>query len=777
MTDTTAGRGGVGIRLFVEGGALVRRTFNQIGDSGRKMWSEIALGERSANPAIRALSLGVGEAKGAIDGLTSRAGAAGVALGAFGFAGIALAAVLGTVAIATQGAFQAMEGAAVLTDTAERIGLGVEALQEWRYVADEAGVDTAKLEAGMEKLNGVLGRFKLGIADGKLKPVFEELGITKAQLDNVTTADQLLTLLASTLGQIDDRAKQVALARSLGIEELLPILRLGSDELERLKNEASELGFVMGAETVAELDKADRAMERAGQQFRVIRDTAVAPLATIFADLTSEIAKSSVEISNMTSQLPAWQRAIAQFAQWVPGVGGLVRNVASNAKGAFAPGANQDAFEDFDIWSLDLPGVLRPGGGGFAPLGHSSGGGGASARAEKARLEREAEQRRQREIRANERLARADDDIARGYDRGFLSIEGKAAYEIADLERERAARLREIARDEEEYVQSKGLRGLTEAEAQLLRAKQDELTGQKKAAVEWEERRALAARRLRDEEDSARAALELLDIESQMASTARERVRIEREILLASIEMARKRRAAELENDPELDDAERRRRLSVFDRGNQRRVELFDHREEERLKEQFKSYGREVVQAIEDGRIGEYIGDQLKQRLLDGALEQLFNLLKGGFSGLGGARGGGSGSGLGGWVQGAMKFASSFFGGGRAAGGGTRAGQFYTTVEHGRPELFMIGGQGHVTSAAETVRMLQDSMGGGGGSGSAPVVQQRNVFDFKGAVVTEDLIAQANSNAQEAAQNAFNGAREVVPSDRARTDRYTRGRR
>jgi len=341
---------------------------------------------------------------------------------------------------------------------------------------------------------------------------------------------------------------------------------------------------------------------------------------------------------------------------------------------------------------------------------------------------------------------------------------------------ERAARLREIARDEEEYVQSKGLRGLTEVEAQLLRAKQDELIGQKKAAVEWEERRALAARRLRDEEDGARAALELLDIESQMASTARERVRIEREILLASIEMARKRRAAELENDPELDEAERSRRLSVFDRGAQRRVELFDHREEERLKEQFKSYGREVVEAIQDGRIGEYIGDQLKQRLLDGALEQLFNLLKGGFSGIGGGSGG-SGGGLGGWVQGAMKFASSFFGGGRAAGGGTRAGQFYTTVEHGRPELFMIGGQGHVTSAAETVRMLQDSMGGGGGSGSAPVVQQRNVFDFKGAVVTEDLIAQANANAQEAAQSAFNGAREVVPSDRARTDRYTRGRR
>ncbi|MBX9707054.1 MAG: hypothetical protein K2X61_03875, partial [Caulobacteraceae bacterium] len=60
MTDATAGRGGVGIRLFIQGGELARRTFDQVGDSGRRMWAEIALGQRSANPAIRALSLGVG---------------------------------------------------------------------------------------------------------------------------------------------------------------------------------------------------------------------------------------------------------------------------------------------------------------------------------------------------------------------------------------------------------------------------------------------------------------------------------------------------------------------------------------------------------------------------------------------------------------------------------------------------------------------------------------------------------------------------------------------
>lgn len=775
MADTTAGRGGVGIRVFVDGAQVVRRTFDQIGDSGKKMWAEIALGERSANPAIRALSAGAGEVKGAFDGLVGRAGSAGVALGAFGALGMMAAAALGALTVAIHGTFAAMDGAATLTDTAERIGVGVQALQEWRYVADEAGVDTAKLEAGMEKLNGVMGKFKLGLGDAKLKPVFEELGITKAQLDNVTTADEMLTLLSNTLGQVGDRAKQVALARSLGIEELLPILRLGSDEIEQFKNQASELGFVMGSETVAELDKADRAMERAGQQFRVIRDTTLAPLATLFSDLTSEIANSSVEISNMTSQLPAWQRALMQFAQFVPGVGTVVRNVANSAKGALPQ--NQDAFVPFNMRDLDIEGVLGEPKSGFEPRGHSSGGGksGASAAAAAARqAEREAEQRRQREERAQQQIERADDAVARSYGRGFLSIDGKAAYEVADLQRERATRLLEIKRAEEEYARSNGLRGLTAAEAEQLRLKQDELTEQKQAVVEWQRRRDIAARRLQDEEDAGHAAIALLDIDAQMVRTNSERARIEREILQATIEISRKRRQFELENDPELSETDRRKSMAVFDKTAKRQVELFDHTESERLRAQFKGYGREVVDAIQQGRIGEYIGDKLKERLMDGALEQLFGLFKMGGGGASGGVGGGN------WVQTAFNFATSMFGGPRAAGGGTEAGRFYTTVEHGRPELMMIGGSGHVTSAAETVRMLQESLAqqpAGAGGGGPTVVQQRNAFDLRGAVVTEDLIAQMKAMSSEAGAAAFSGARATVPSDLARTSRYTRGRR
>lgn len=737
MTDATAGRGGVGIRLYVSGGEVVKRTFDQVGDSGKKMWAEIALGEKAANPAIKVLSAGAGEAKGALEGLAGRAGSAGTALSAFGATGMAVAAGMGALAIALVKVREGMQFAADLTDVSDRIGIGAEALQEWRYVADEAGVSVESFQSNLEKLNGQVGAFKAGIGDAKLKPIFEELGITKDQLANVDDAGDMVMLLADTLGQVKDRAVQVRLARGLGFEESLPILRLGSEEIRRLSSDARDLGLVMKDDVRAELDEADRVMERAQQRIQMSLRVAVAGLADDFADLVTVVADLIGWLGKLNSMavkvsvdLPG--RALADVvSDGIRGRSAAEGNAARDA-GVYRInpilkwlGLGQQRRAQLDAEMGDQmagAAAFATGAGGvnFEPLGHTQRGGGGRNNAA-----REAEQRRQREENARQQQDRINDDLARTVDRGNLSIEGRALNEVADLEIERAARLREIAKDEQEYIRSKGLRGLTEAEAEQLRASQDELTEKKKSIVEWERRRDLAARRLKDDEDSAEAANDILSYEAQLAKTQGERYRIERQILLATIEIARKRKVAELENDPELDDVQRQARLAVFDKQSNLKVRVFDDTETERLRGVFKSYGREVTEAIREGRIGEYIGEQLKQRLLDGALDQLFNLFKGGGSGSGGSGGGN-------WLSTAFNVAKSAFskGAGRAAGGDTWAGSSYPVVEHGKPELFMIGGAGHVTSAVETARMLRETMaetGGGAAALAAPVIHMPGI--------------------------------------------------
>lgn len=713
MTDTTAGGGaGVGIRIFVQGGEVAKRTLEQVGDSGRKMWAQIALGERGANPALRALSTLTGAAKQGVDDLAARSGVAGQALSQFGATGVVVAGILGGLAVALVKTREAMQFAADLTDTADRIGVGVEALQRWRFAAEEAGVSVESFQSNLEKLNGMVGAFKAGIGDGRLKPIFEELGITKAQLANVENAEQMMMLLADTLGQVKDRAVQVRLARGLGVEDSLPILRLGSDRVRELGDEAERLGLVVGKDVVKALDDADRKLEIAQQRIDTSMRLAVAGLADDFASLVTSIANvvqwlgrlNSIKIENPGAQAG---RGLNRF----------IRDLAagrSRSEGREHWRQRDDPLsDDQEAATMALLTSLRGGFDlkttpGFDTRGHSSGGGGGG------RAGREAEQQRQRQERFERELDRIQSEILRTGDRALMSLDDLAATDIAELRAEHERKLREIVSAEAEYVRSNGLRGLSEVEAEQLRAAQDELTEQKIAVREWKLRHDQARRRLEADTTAADAAIELMQLDVQMLTDGRERSRLEREILQATLELARKRKAAELAEDQDLSPEKRAALMKGFDVASNRRLAVFDHEADERLKSQFKSYGLAVVQAIEDGRIGEKIGADIKAKLLDILLNSAFNLAQS----LGKDGGGG-------WLGKALNFGLSLFtrGGGKAGGGGTEAGFAYGAAEYGKPELFMLGGQGHVTSAAETARMLKDLWGGGpdGGRGGMTV--------------------------------------------------------
>lgn len=766
MTDTS-GRGGVGIRLFVSGGEVVKRTFDQIGDSGRKMWAQIALGDKSANPVIRALSIGVGEAKQAIDGLTSRAGAGGAALAAFGAAGVAAAMALAGLVIALGQTREAMSFAADLTDTSDRIGVGVEALQQWRYVADEAGVSVETFQANLEKVNGVLGAFKLGIGDAKLKPIFEELGISKADLDSIRSADDFMMMLADTLGQVEDRAAQVRLARGLGVEDSLPILRLGSERIREMKEAAEDLGVVLEQDTVKRLDEADRKMELATQQMQALTTEGLQPLATWSANAASYLAGLSVEFSNLTDRAPNWIQTLLALGRAIPGTGAIQRFgemvVGRMVQGRVpAPGANTDAVGPVDMEALsgdltDLAagrGQYGSNGGGFDLQGHTGRGGRSGGGA--ARAAAEAERRQRDRERALDQLQRAELEAQRAAIQARFGPGGteESALELAranvtlDLEAQNAAR--EALRAQLEKAGA--LDDEAKARLEELRIAQTELAASRDARALSERVRDLYAERLREETASERDAIDLLAIQEQMAGTARERYAIGRRILEAEQALERKLLQAEIGEDGEVTRAERRR-LSDLDRRQAAEITLFDHDEHERLRDQFQGYGREIVQAIEAGRIGEYIGDRIKERLLDGALDMIFN-----------AASGGGGKGGGGLLSSLFSFGASLLPGGRsgtakikarAAGGGTEAGFTYGPAEHG-PELFMLGGNGHVTSAAETAKMVRQLAGraeGGGGAGRT-VHEHHYHNDFTGAVMTQDLLNQMNGMAKQAEANA-----------------------
>ncbi|WEK56489.1 MAG: phage tail length tape measure family protein [Candidatus Brevundimonas phytovorans] len=131
-------------------------------------------------------------------------------------------------------------------------------------------------------------------------------------------------------------------------------------------------------------------------------------------------------------------------------------------------------------------------------------------------------------------------------------------------------------------------------------------------------------------------------------------------------------------------------------------------------------------------------------------------------------------------IKGIGRSLSDAFGGGSSGGGFDWASLLKSFKLPGFKTggSFRVGGAGGIDSSlvafkatpGEMVDIRRPGQGLSGG-GKAPMH-----FDLTGAVMTADLLAQMQQMATATGGAAFAGARQTVPSDMARTSRYTRGR-
>lgn len=557
--------GGINLRLSLKGAEQVRAELASIGPAGSRMARDLDRAMRQPTVGMKALDTGVREAKSGLDGFASRAGPVGSVLQSFGPWGLAAAAGFAAVAAAAAGAVQianqATQAAAAITDSADRIGIGTEALQQWRFVADEAGVPVQALEADLEKLGGVLGKFKQGIGDAKLKPWFQELGISKADLDSITTADQLMMLLSDRLGQISDRSRQVAAARAFGIEASLPALRLGSEGIEELMERAKELGLVLDAETVRKLDEADRKAELAGQQLKTLAYMGVEPLATAMATAGSRIADLSVEFSRIEARAPNWIQTLLAIGRAVPGASGVAQRIGEfvmakqmQDQRRTRPLPTPDIAAGVEGVDADDPALMRQGraaaafaaGGNFEMRGHDTKGGGGGGDGGAARRAAEAA-RKQREIeRLYEQLDREVTSSRRDVTQERWA--GDAPADRAQLAKSMAA-LERKERDEkiEEMRKDLETKGALDQRRQLLFRQIADMNAEADALADnriiEEQTKSEREARLQAEQAYSDIQAEILSLASSTARTSDERRAIE----LSILDIAQRRQKADLE--------------------------------------------------------------------------------------------------------------------------------------------------------------------------------------------------------------------------------------
>ncbi|GAB7527909.1 hypothetical protein PS3A_03150 [Pseudomonas sp. 3A(2025)] len=205
----------------------------------------------------------VRSASNAVRGALDRAGVPllGAQMRNVGSAAVGLGkniATLGAIGVAGIGALTGAVGALVTSfakagdltaKTADRVGVGVEQFQAWRFAADRAGIGNEEFSKALLKLNTNLGTALVG--KGPALEVLDGFGIKLRDASGAArTTEQILPELADKLQRIQSPSLRAAAAAKLfGAQvgtQMVTLLAGGSEGLEDMTARAKELGLVIG---------------------------------------------------------------------------------------------------------------------------------------------------------------------------------------------------------------------------------------------------------------------------------------------------------------------------------------------------------------------------------------------------------------------------------------------------------------------------------------------------------------------------------------------------
>nr|WP_313632734.1 hypothetical protein [Brevundimonas naejangsanensis] len=649
-----------------------------------------------------------------IGGSSSRIGAGiGRMAAAAATAVTALVTVLG---LAVAGAFNlglaGQKMANDISDAAKRMGVGTDALQEWRYVAKQAGEETNAADRALESFAKKLSQATAGTSKEAAK-AFSLIQIGPEQLKSFKSTEEALDTVVDRIKGLKSEAERAAVAEALGLGSLSAALRDSAVDVASLRDEARQLGIVMDQEMIKRASEAQGQLDTLAQVIDVNLKSAFVDLAPVILtaiSLVAELARTLADamdawrdLENKTSrgirredqQLAEEQAALisrygspdkmtGQIVRARQVEGASYRSLSARETGSvLARGAPNlpsssrinplnppeyiDAKEHFDALNarrLAYGRELMDRGNRATPARTDRSDGGnitlppTAPRRVAERADRTRDQARIREeleLRNQLDLARAKGDKA--------SI--RAAEEKLDIARLTAA-FERAGYDDAEFRATAQVAAMNEA-----LAKNEQIAAWEKQSIEFWKELGEQARHQND------LLLDRLGFEAEIARLEGDPDRIkerERELwieqrindlLSLRPELTAEARRAQAENEWQ--------RLDTADQTG-------------RMRDEFRYAFTDGIKAAINGDLGGFfdnLADRFTTRMLDNLADDLFDLLTDAAKGLG-KEGGGFLSSI------ASGIGSFFnFGGGRATGGAMSGGNWYRVGEHGPEDILM----------------------------------------------------------------------------------------
>lgn len=218
-----------------------------------------------------------------------------------------LIAAFGTAAI-EQAAHRTIEYGEKVVDTARRVGIGIEALQEFGFAARQNGSD-------LEALTGFIERLNAARIDPKKAGFFQQLGISESDLRSMKVEDMMMKLSENVRGRSSQEVigplRQIG---GRGAGEMLPMLK---DDLEELRQKAQEVGAVMKNDTAVKIKYLGDQLKLLGQIITVSIGPAIVWLMTTGLRFVNEL-KADKSFYQSLGKRESGLEKLAILAQFTP---------------------------------------------------------------------------------------------------------------------------------------------------------------------------------------------------------------------------------------------------------------------------------------------------------------------------------------------------------------------------------------------------------------------------------------------------------------------------
>jgi hypothetical protein len=190
-------------------------------------------------------------------------------------AGLGIGLGIGAITSLTRSAF---DMASALDESAQKMGVSVEALQRLNLAATQSGISQESLAGAMAKLNKNMGLLQEGS-----KPAvdaFAKLGLTADDLKG-KLPEQALGIIADRLNKLPSVQERVAVGAQLmgrGFSELLPLINLGSAGLDKYSQISQKNGEIT-TEEAKRLDELSDSWDRLKVRVGVFTAKVIATMA------------------------------------------------------------------------------------------------------------------------------------------------------------------------------------------------------------------------------------------------------------------------------------------------------------------------------------------------------------------------------------------------------------------------------------------------------------------------------------------------------------------